>query len=268
MTARVWFATKLGVLCVLAFLCAPVWAQETTGGIQGTVKDPTGAVVPNAAVEISSPSLIEKRTSTSDAGGYFHLAQLPPGTYSVVITASGFAPQTLSNLDVKTGGLPTVNVTLQVSGVQQEVTVEATSVPEAIDVTLSKVQTVIPEEVVTAIPKSRSFQSLIPFAPGARQEPLTSARENRANGFQIDGATDSENVYMIDGVNTTNLMGGGVGKDFQSDFIQEVQVKSEGFRSGIRRRAWRCDQRGSQAWIECLARRAQRILPVCCIERD
>src|SRR5262249_46055665 len=132
-------------------------------------------------------------------------------------------------LDVKTGGLPTVNVTLQIGGVQQEVTVEATAVPEAIDVTLSKVQTVIPEEVVTAIPKSRSFQSLIPFAPGARQEPLTSARENRANGYQIDGASDSENVYMIDGVNTTSLMAGGVGKDFQSDFIQEVQVKSSGF---------------------------------------
>ena len=229
MRGRAWFASKFAVLCVLVSLCAAALAQETTGGIQGAVKDPTGAVIPNATVEISGPALIGKKTSVSDTGGYFHFAQLPPGTYTVVVTAPGFAAQTLNELDVKTGGLPTVNVTLQVGGVQQEVTVEATAIPEAIDMTLSKVQTIIPEEVVTAIPKSRSFQSLIPFAPGARQEPLTSARENRANGFQIDGATDSENVYMIDGVNTTNLMGGGVGKDFQSDFIQEVQVKSGGF---------------------------------------
>src|SRR5262249_4554218 len=144
-------------------------------------------------------------------------------------TAPGFTTQTLRDLDVMTGGLPTMNITLQLGQVQQEVTVEVSSAPAAIDVTLSKVQTVIPEEVVTAVPKSRSFQSLIPFAPGARQEPLSSARENRSNGFQIDGATDSENVYMIDGVNTTSLLGGGVGKDFQSDFIQEVQVKSGGF---------------------------------------
>src|SRR5262245_42562766 len=230
MRIKAWFAVKLGLFCVLALLCAQALAQETTGGIQGTVKDPTGAVIPSAVVEIGSPALIGKKTSISDAGGYFHFEQLPPGPYTLVVTAPGFASQTLSNLDVKTGGLPTVSVTLQIGGVQQEVTVEATAVPEAIDVTLSKVQTVIPEEVVTAIPKfSRSFQSLIPFAPGARQEPLTSSRENRANGFQIDGATDSENVYMIDGVNTTNLMGGGVGKDFQSDFVQEVQVKSSGF---------------------------------------
>src|SRR5262245_30066231 len=119
MRGRVWFASKFGVLCMLAFLCAPAFAQETTGGIQGTVKDPTGAVVPNAAVEISSPALIGKKTGVSDAGGYFHFAQLPPGTYTVVVTAPGFAPQTLSALDVKTGGLPTVNVTLQIGGVQQ-----------------------------------------------------------------------------------------------------------------------------------------------------
>jgi hypothetical protein len=79
------------------------------------------------------------------------------------------------------------------------------------------------------VPKGRSFQSLIPFAPGARQEPLQGSRGNNNNGFQVDGASDSENVYMIDGVNTTNIANGGVGKSFQTDFIQEVQVKSSSF---------------------------------------
>src|SRR5437879_10819929 len=52
---------------------------------------------------------------------------------------------------------------------------------------------------------------------------------SRDNGFQIDGASDSENVYLIDGVNTTNIQNGGVGKSFQTDFIQEVQIKSSSF---------------------------------------
>src|SRR5439155_444109 len=78
--------------------------------------------------------------------------------------------------------------------------------------------------IMDNIPKGRSFESLIPFAPGARQEPLQGS-----NGFQIDGASDSENVYLIDGINTTNIQNGGVGKNFQTDFIQEVQIKSSSF---------------------------------------
>src|SRR5439155_25034745 len=75
----------------------------------------------------------------------------------------------------------------------------------------------------------RSFQSFIPFAPGARAEPLQGTTGGRANGFQIDGASDGENVYMIDGVNVTQIQNGGVGKNFQADFIQEVQIKSSSF---------------------------------------
>ncbi len=93
---------------------------------------------------------------------------------------------------------------------------------------------------------------MIPFAPGARQEPLQSARGNRTGGFQIDGASDGENVYLIDGINTTDLNIGGVGKNFQSDFIQEVQVKSSSFEAefggalgGVINAV---PKRGSQAW--------------------
>ena len=66
---------------------------------------------------------------------------------------------------------------------------------------------------------------MIPFAAGARQEPL----QGGTNGFQIDGASNGENVYLIDGVNTTNIQNGGVGKSFQMDFVEEVQIKSSSF---------------------------------------
>src|SRR5262249_56367006 len=62
-------------------------------------------------------------------------------------------------------------------------------------------------------------------------EPVQSGTSNggSALGFQIDGASDSENVYMVDGVNITNIRNGGVGKDFQMDFIEEVQIKTSSF---------------------------------------
>src|SRR5437867_2173270 len=223
MSKRISFAV---LICVLA--CS--WsasAQETTGGIQGTVKDPQGAVIPGATVEVSSPALIGKKSATTDSGGFFHFEQLPPGIYSISVNATGFAPQTQGNLELRVGALPTVNLTMQVGGITAEVSVSAEAA--VIDITQSKVQTNVTEEVLQNIPKLRSFQSVIPFAPGARQEPLQSARESRMGGYQINGASDAENVYLIDGVNATDVQNGGVGKDFQTDFIQEVQIKSSSF---------------------------------------
>ncbi len=214
------------LICLLAFTWT-AFGQETTGAIQGTVKDPQGAVVPGATVEVTSPALLGKKTATTDSAGAYHIEQLPPGLYSVSVNAAGFAPQTQSNLPVNVGVLRNIDVTLKVGGVTTEVSVSAEAA--AIDVTQSKVATIVSEDMVVGLPKSRSFQSLIPLAPGARQEPLQSARGDRNSGFQIDGAADSENVYLIDGINTTNIQSGGVGKNFQSDFVQEVQIKSSSF---------------------------------------
>ena len=90
--------------------------QETTAGVQGTVKDPQGALVPGATVEVSGPALIGKKTATTDTGGFYRIEQLPPGTYTIVVSAQGFAPQTQTNLQLTTGALPTLNLTLQIGG--------------------------------------------------------------------------------------------------------------------------------------------------------
>src|SRR5690349_17677528 len=65
---------SLVLLTILLALSSSVFGQETTGGIQGTVKDSTGAVIPNATVEVTSPSLIGVKTAETDNGGYFHFA--------------------------------------------------------------------------------------------------------------------------------------------------------------------------------------------------
>jgi hypothetical protein len=221
------FRICLTTLAALLVVSLAVFAQETTGGIQGTVKDPQGAVVKDASVEVTSPSLIGKKTATTDSAGFYHFEQLPPGVYSISVHAHGFSPQIQNNLQLETGALPNVNFTLQVG--ETSSTIEVNAEGQLVDVTQSKVQTDVNRELLTALPKGRSFQSMIPFAPGARQEPLQGTTANRTNGFQIDGASDSENAYLIDGIPTTNIQNGGVGKNFQDDFTQEVQVKSSSF---------------------------------------
>ena len=80
-------------------------------------------------------------------------------------------------------------------------------------------------------PKGRSFQSVSRWPPAraSSRSSGTATSGSGTGGFQIDGASDSENVYMVDGVNITNIQNGGVGKSFQMDFIQEVQVKTSSF---------------------------------------
>src|SRR5215471_9046816 len=167
--------THITSLLSVMLLAAGAFGQETTGGIQGTVKDPQGAVVPGATVDVGSPALIGKKTTTTNSSGFYHIEQLPPGVYSITVTAAGFAPQSQTNLQLNAGALPTINVALKVGGVTQDVIVAAEL--ETIDITQSKVQTNVPQATVDALPKGRSFQSLIPLAPGARQEPLKAAEK-------------------------------------------------------------------------------------------
>jgi outer membrane receptor protein involved in Fe transport len=224
-----WFGRMLlfSILAIVLFALQPAFAQETTAGLMGTVKDQSGAVVPNATVEVSGTALLGTQKSVTDSTGQFTFSKLPVGTYTISVSASGFSTYKRSGIELSAGRLPSIEVQLKL-GAQQE-TVEVTSEAPMVDVTQSKVATAVSREILDTIPTGRSFQSVIPFAPGARQEPLQSAAGNRSNGFQIDGASDSENVFMVDGMNTTNIQDGGVGKNFQTDFIQEVQVKTSSF---------------------------------------
>lgn len=218
-------------LFLLAFALLPAAvAQETTGGIQGTITDPTGAVVTNATVTATGDKLIQPAVSTTDGHGFYRLNALPPGKYTITVNGGGMSAKAI-DLNLLAGSLPNLNFTLTV-GSEQVIDVSATVA--MVDVTQSKVETTISNEILQEIPKGRSFQSVIPFAPGARQEPMQSlasgvGSSNRSGGFQIDGASDSENMYMSEGVNITAINGGGVGIQVPTEFVQDVQVKSSSF---------------------------------------
>jgi hypothetical protein len=211
-------------LVLIALLVSPcVFAQEMTAGLQGTVKDPSGASVANATVEVSGPSLITPRKIKTDDAGAYRVTQLPGGVYTLSVTVPGFRTFKQVGIDLAVGRLPSIDVKLEVGAVAE--TVEVSSDASVVDVTQSKVQVTVSRETLDSLPEGRSFQSMIPFAAGARNEPL----QGGTNGFQVDGASNGENVYLIDGVNTTNILTGGVGKSFNMDFVEEVQVKSSSF---------------------------------------
>jgi len=234
----------VAVLTVLSFLLSGVllFAQETTGGLQGTVKDSTGAVVAGAHLVLTGTSLVGEKALDTDAGGYFHFANLPPGQYQLAVTAKGFKKIERSGLTIEVGHLPSLDLTMEV-GTTSEV-VEVSGQAPVIDVTTDTNQTNVTSDVLNDVPHGYTFQSVIQFAPMARNEPLAggsagmtgnsggsmpgSAGNGLGYGFSIGGAADSESTYLVEGQDTENISGGASNANVPFQFIQEVQVKTSG----------------------------------------
>ena len=141
----------LAVFCAIALalgftLSSPqvVSGQETTGGMQGTVKDPSGAVVPGASVTVTTPTLVGSKVVDTDASGYYRLANLPPGNYTILVKAQGFDTLKRENVNLEVGHLPTINLTLSVGAVNTVVEVKTEG--PMIDETTTTTLTNIPEE--------------------------------------------------------------------------------------------------------------------------
>ncbi len=115
----------LPVLLILLTLTRPVAAQTqiTTGVIQGSVADATGASLPGVTVEARNVDTNLLRTQATEADGRFVFLQLPPGNYRVTFTLSGFATMVQENLQLTVGQAVTLPIVMKVSGVAETVTV-------------------------------------------------------------------------------------------------------------------------------------------------
>jgi hypothetical protein len=206
------------VLC----LAASAFGQETTGEIRGTVKDQTGAVVPNVSVNIKGVNIGFSRTAQTDSNGEYHARQMPPGNYTVSTeAASGFAAQTKEGVEVTIGNATTVDFSASTS-LSATVNVEDSGV--ILDVTETKAQDNITAREIESLPKGTGFSSLLKTTASVRPEPL-------GGQFSINGATGPENSFLIDGQETQNYKNGllNTNNDIPFQSLQEIQVKTSGF---------------------------------------
>ncbi|MFL6373837.1 MAG: carboxypeptidase regulatory-like domain-containing protein, partial [Pyrinomonadaceae bacterium] len=212
--------TALSLVALFAFTAL---AQETTGGLQGTVKDPQGAVVPGASITITGITAGYNRTITADENGYFRVQELPPGDYRVTVTATGFSMQP-ATVRVAVGKEVEVPLSLAVAGNTATVNVNGADNQVVVDPTDNTVQTNIGSRLIDQVPKGVSFDSLLRLDPGVRSEPLS-------GGFQVDGASGAENNFMINGQEVNNFRHGTLNANnaIPNQVISEVQIKTSGF---------------------------------------
>lgn len=211
-------------LSIMLCFSAIAFGQETSGSIEGTVKDQTGAVIPGASVTVESAGTTAgfKKTVTTDDQGFYRIPQVLAGQYKLTFDGTGFKT-TSRNTTVNLGRASVVSVSMEVGSIGNTV-VEVTDSNTTIDLSSTKIDTSISKQLIEDLPKGNNFTSLLKIAPNVRPEA-------RDGGFQIDGASGSENVFVIDGQEVTNFRTGQLNSNNNIPFelVQEVQVKSTGF---------------------------------------
>ena len=217
----------LSVVLLLAVATAAM--AQTTGSIVGRVADEAGGVLPGVTVEARSPALQGSRTAVTDGSGNYRLTLLPPGDYSVSFTLQGFANesrQVTVGLDKDT----TVNPTLRAS-LSEEITV-TTDVP-VVDTTTTTVGTNLDARAIETLPTGRNYSSVVQITPGVSSD--ANPENTQQSSITVYGSTGAENVYYIDGVNTTGAEYGFQGKELNFEFIQAIDVKTGGYEAELGR---------------------------------
>jgi Carboxypeptidase regulatory-like domain len=161
------FKTSLRVVCLLSLCAIGMFAQAGNGGITGTVRDASGAPVPNATVTVANTSKGIKRDLQTTSAGLFNAPSLVPASgYTVEASAPGFAKYQAENVTVQVGSNVDLDVTLQIAS--SKTTVEVTTTAETVDDTKSGVTDLINQLQIDNLPingrRADTFALLTPRA--------------------------------------------------------------------------------------------------------
>ena len=209
---------RMVLALALAIASAPaLLAQETTGVIEGVVKDSGGAVLPGVTVEATGPS--GTVVAVTNERGEYRFPRLPSGQYTIKASLASFREAT-ATVNLTVGSTQRAEFSLQIAGVTE--TVQVTAETPRIDLTSPQTATNISRERIEYVPRGRDFTDVVGQAAGA-------ANESQAGGISINGSSGSENRFIIDGIDTTSPQVGTNAVPMRAEFMEEVQVKSAGY---------------------------------------
>src|SRR5713226_8102637 len=224
---------------VILALAAATSAQTFRGAINGTVTDPSGAVVPNAQVKATETATSIDHNTVTTGDGQFAFQDIPLGMYKVSVTATGFAPYTVDKVEVSAGTIYTLAIKLSVG--QAAATVEVSAAALTMDTTTQTQTMTISSDVVQDIPlNGRDFTQLISVEPGfggynvGGFGSLNGSRPNQIN-WQIDGVDNNDFWHNIPAVNQGGVSGiAGIilPIDSISEFSAQTQSGAEAGRNG------------------------------------
>ena len=211
-----------------------LWAQFDVGEIVGVVKDTSGSVVPNAAVELKSVATNVTRAATTSAAGEYDFVAVQPGQYAVTARMTGFKVFTQS-VTLTTGQRLEVDVPLEVGAETQNVTVNATGL-QTLQTASTEIGNLRTQQQVVSLPlNSRNFTQLVGLAPGVNlrgnsNNSVSAGYTNGrgSNGAVINGNPGEDTMYLFDGIQSVNNDIAAVIFFPPVDTIQEFAVQTSG----------------------------------------
>ncbi len=191
-------------LILLGFVAIPSLAQVDTGAILGTVRDPSGGVLPGATVTLTHKQTGIVTRATTDSRGNYEAVGLAIGTYNVIVSLQGFRGATRENVDVRIQDRLRINFSLEVGGATEAVVV--TTEAPILQTQEGSLGQVIETKQIQELPVSgRSFIPLAALAPGAFQlGGETNGNAGEEDTLIVNGMRASSVNYLLDGVDNNN----------------------------------------------------------------
>jgi len=190
------------------------------GKITGKVVDDQGNLLPGVTVEATSPKLVGKAATVTDATGAFRLMALPSGTYELTFSLPGFKTLVRKDIVLQLSQTLVVNVTMEPAAIEEQVTIVGQS--PLIDVKSTVKGQVMTKETFLSLPRGRTFDSLISTIPGVQNEGIV-------GGLSVDGATGAENMWYMDGTDITEIHVGTRAQNVVLEMVDEVKVTASGY---------------------------------------
>jgi hypothetical protein len=231
---RPWFLAALFVLLSLAGTPAAM-AQQGTATVNGVVKDPTGAAIPNARVELTNVGTSVVRTTSTNGDGAYAFPSVVPGVYTMQASATGFSTVTQPQTTLEVSQTATFDFQMTVGTAQQNITVNAAE-GAALETATSELGTVVNTKEVTDLPlNGRNFTQLLTVTAGV----ANINRDQSASGGSgwagsslgsftfpaVNGARNRSNYFILDGENDLNTMLGMYNYSPIVDAIQEFKTQ-------------------------------------------
>jgi len=233
MTKRACFKGSILVCAIMLFgVIQPlVFAQLTTGGIVGTVSDPSGSRIPGVTVTALQIETSTPTTTTTDSSGNYTFTNLKIGKYSLTFQKEGFQRIVQSNVDLGIAQIIRFDIALKVGSVSQ--TVEVTDAPPLLQTETSSLGTIETEKRIEDLPlNGRNFFKLTYLAPGTNEGATgTSAgagsTDNNRPGtaLSVNGMRIFDNNFLLDGMDNNEFGNGTVVIQPPPDSIQEFRIE-------------------------------------------
>lgn len=219
-------ATLLAVVWLL--FAASLNAQSvSTAQLHGTVHDQTGAVIPNAAVTVTDASKGFSRATVTDGQGNYQVLLLPPGTYTVMATAAGFAKLTETNVVLTVGEQAELALPLSVSGSD---VINVSSGTDLIETQRSSQSTTVDQVRINNLPiNGRNYINFTLTNSQIARDAAPSVGAIPTSGLNFGGVRARSNSINVDGSDAGDYISGGTRSTVSQDAVQEFQIITNGF---------------------------------------